>query len=144
MQPAAPASPPPVSRARTAARWALGGVLVFAGVSHLTFARREFTAQVPPWAVDASPFSADDVVLVSGVAEIALGAALVAFPREQRRTGALAAAFFAAVFPGNVSQWRHHRDAFGLDTDTKRAVRLLGQPVLVAWAWWSTRQDPAR
>jgi len=32
----------------------------------------------------------------------------------------------------------HHRDAFGLDTDTKRALRLIGQPLLIAWALWST------
>lgn len=115
---------------------------MFAGTSHLSFAREPFAAQVPPWAVDASPFSADDIVLMSGVVEIALGTGLVLFSRDQRRTGAVAAAFFTAILPGNVSQLTQHRDAFGLDTDTKRAVRLLGQPLLVAWAWWSTRQSP--
>jgi uncharacterized membrane protein len=128
------------ARARTAARWLLGGTLVFAGTSHLSFARRTFAAQVPPWAVDASPFSADDIVLMSGVAEIALGSGLVLFRRDQRRMGNLAAAFFTAVFPGNVAQYTEHRDAFGLDTDGKRAARLLGQPLLVAWALWSTRK----
>ncbi|WP_442906447.1 DoxX family protein [Kineococcus sp. NBC_00420] len=135
---------PPTSRVRTAARWLLGATLIFAGTSHLTFARGPFAAQVPPWAVQGSPFSADDIVLMSGVAEIALGSGLVLFAKDQRRMGAVAAAFFTAIFPGNFSQYIHHRDAFGLDTDTKRAVRLLGQPVLVAWAWWSTRQNPAR
>jgi uncharacterized membrane protein len=43
------------------------------------------------------------------------------------------------VFPGNISQYVKHRDAFGLDTDTRRFVRLLFQPVLVAWAVWSTK-----
>ncbi|PRY13016.1 DoxX family protein [Kineococcus rhizosphaerae] len=132
----------PVSRTRTAARWALGGVLVFAGTSHLTFARGPFAAQVPPWAVKASPFSADDIVLMSGVAEIALGSGLVLMREDQRKVGALAAAFFTAIFPGNVAQYTEHRDSFGLDTDRKRALRLLGQPVLVAWAWWSTHPGP--
>ena len=33
----------------------------------------------------------------------------------------------------------HHRDGFGLDTDRKRAVRLLAHPLLVAWLWSATR-----
>ncbi|WP_369130404.1 DoxX family protein [Modestobacter roseus] len=123
------------NRLRSIARIALGTTLVFAGTSHLTFAREEFRAQVPPWV----PLDVDDVVLMSGVVEVGLGAILVALPREQRRIGALAAAFFTAIVPGNVAQYTQHRDAFGLDTDAKRALRLLGQPVLVAWAWWSTR-----
>ncbi|MCZ2839590.1 DoxX family protein [Modestobacter sp. VKM Ac-2985] len=127
--------PPSRPRLRSAARIALGGMLVFAGTSHLTFARRDFRAQVPPWV----PIDTDDVVLASGVVEIGLGAALAALPREQRRVGAIAALFFTAIFPGNVAQYTGRRDAFGLDTDRKRALRLLGQPVLVAWAWWSTR-----
>ena len=51
---------------------------------------------------------------------------------------AMVAAFFVAIFPGNVAQYLNHADAFGLDTDTKRFVRLFFQPVLVAWALWST------
>ena len=35
---------------------------------------------------------------------------------------------------GNISQLLKHADAFGLDTDRKRVVRLFFQPVLVVWA----------
>jgi|SRR6187402_3439038 len=112
------------------ARLALGGMLAFAGTSHLTFARKPFHAQVPDWV----PLDKDDVVLMSGVAEIALGTALLALPRQRRLTGLAAAAFFTAIFPGNIAQYVDHRDAFGLDTDEKRFARLFGQPVLVAWA----------
>ncbi|MBK1783764.1 hypothetical protein JHE00_05435 [Prauserella sp. ASG 168] len=122
-------------RARRVAAHALGAGLAFAGIGHLTFAREEFQAQVPPWV----PMDADDVVLLSGAAEIALGAGLIALPKERRRMGVLTAAFFTAVFPGNISQYTNKRDGFGLDTDRKRAVRLAGQPLLVAWALWSTR-----
>ena len=129
------------TRLRAVARIALGGALVFAGTSHLTFARHDFRAQVPPWV----PLDVDAVVLVPGVVEIGLGLLLVFLPRHQRRIGLLAAVFFVAVLPGNIAQLTEHRDAFGLDTDTKRALRLLGQPVLVAWAWWSTRtESPSR
>ncbi|NQX34882.1 hypothetical protein [Herbiconiux sp. VKM Ac-2851] len=120
---------------RTIARVALGSALVFAGTSHLTFARRDFQAQVPEFV----PVDTDTVVLASGVAEIALGAALVALPGHKKAVGTVAALFFTAIFPGNVSQWLHGRSAFGLDTDRRRAVRLAFQPVLVAWALWSTR-----
>ncbi|WP_127792637.1 hypothetical protein [Agromyces sp. LHK192] len=125
---------PETTRGRTIARWALAAGLVFAGVSHLFWARKEFRAQVPPWV----PMDADAVVVGSGVAEIGLGAALVALPKERRRIGWIAAAFFAAVFPGNIAQFTQHRDGFGLDTDAKRGVRLLFQPLLVWLAIWAT------
>ncbi|PUB28750.1 putative membrane protein [Promicromonospora sp. AC04] len=119
---------------------ALGAFLLTAGIGHLTRSRKEFQAQVPTWV----PVDPDVVVVGSGIVEISLGAALVATWKQpaRRRVGALAAAFFVAIFPGNVAQLVEHRDAFGLDTDRKRALRLLGQPVLVAWALASTRGRP--
>lgn len=117
---------------------ALGAALLTAGIGHLTRSREEFQAQVPSW----FPVEPDKVVVGSGVVEIGLGTALVATWKQpaRRRLGALVAAFFVAVFPGNIAQLVEHRDAFGLDTDRKRALRLLGQPVLVAWAWATTRR----
>ena len=91
-------------------------------------------AQVPDWV----PLSKDLVVVLSGVVELALGAALVALPRHQVVVGWLTAAFFVAIFPGNLSQWADHEAAFGLDSDAARTVRLLFQPLLVIWALWCT------
>ena len=48
------------------------------------------------------------------------------------------ALFFNLIFPGNIRQYVDGIDAFGLDTDRKRAIRLLFQPLLVFWALWST------
>ena len=121
-------------RARTIARWALGGVLVFAGTGHLTTQREEFQAQVPDWV----PVDDDVVVVASGIVELALGAALIFLRRRRVAVGLVVAGFFIAIFPGNIGQWREGTDAFGLDTDTKRFVRLLFQPLLVVWALWST------
>lgn len=115
---------------RTAARLLLGSVMVGAGVLHLTTQRQEFRAQVPAW----FPVDEDLTVVGSGVAEIALGAAFVALPGRKRLVGALLAAFFVAIFPGNVAQYLEGTDAFGLDTDRKRLVRLFFQPLLVLWA----------
>lgn len=120
------------------ARMVLGGALALAGISHLTFARKDFQAQVPDWV----PLKKDDTVVYSGLVEIALGSALVLTDEEHEKlVGRIAAAFFVAVFPGNISQYVHHRDAFGLDTDGKRFARLFFQPALVYWALKSTRQD---
>ncbi|WP_091229139.1 MauE/DoxX family redox-associated membrane protein [Microbacterium sp. 3J1] len=124
--------------ARMIGRLFLGSSLVFAGVSHLTFARDEFQAQVP----ESLPLDPDTTVVASGVAEVALGSALLFAHRYRRRVGVIAALFFVAVFPGNIAQWMHHRDGFGLNTEIKRFVRLFFQPALVALALWSTR--PAR
>ncbi|UZN04641.1 hypothetical protein [Cellulomonas sp. S1-8] len=121
--------------ARTIGRVVLGGFLAFAGISHLTTGRAEFQAQVPSWV----PVDADLVVVGSGVVEIALGTALVVTPRRYRPwVGAAAAAFFVAIFPGNVAQYLEGNDGFGLDTDAKRLARLPFQGVLVLWALWST------
>lgn len=125
---------------RTVARWLLAAAMIFAGLSHLFWARKDFQAQVPDWVVDDLPLDKDAVVVASGVVEAAFGVALLALPRDRRRVGAALAAFFVAVFPGNVDQWRKRRSAFGLDTDERRFQRLFFQPVLVAWAWWSTRR----
>ncbi|MCJ1706376.1 hypothetical protein [Microbacterium sp. VKM Ac-2923] len=124
---------------RSVVRWMLASAMVFAGISHLTFARRDFQAQVPDALVERGPLDKDAVVVASGVVEAAFGLALVALPKERRRIGAALAAFFVAILPGNIDQWRKGRSAFGLDTDRKRFTRLFFQPLLIAAAWWSTR-----
>jgi len=118
------------------AQAALGAGLLIAGTGHLTKQRQEFQAQVPSW----FPADPDTVVVASGIVELALGGALIATWKQPARAvvGGTAAAFFVAVFPGNIAQLTGHVDAFGLDTDTKRAIRLVFQPVLVAWALAST------
>ena len=111
----------------------LGAALIYTGTLHLTTSRLEFQAQVPTWV----PFSADFVVLASGVVELSLGIALASL-RNRAFFGAITAIFFILIFPGNISQYLNHIDAFGLDSDTARAVRLLFQPLLVLWALWSS------
>jgi uncharacterized membrane protein len=120
---------------RTIARCGLGAALIVAGSGHLTFQREEFRAQVPNW----FPVDEDAVVLASGVVELVLGTALIVAGRRRAPVvGVVVAGFFIAVFPGNIGQLVDRADAFGLDTDAKRLVRLFFQPVLVLWALWST------
>lgn len=122
---------------RTLVRVALAGALVFAGVSHLTFAREPFRAQVPKSVRSVTGLEEDTTVVASGGVEIALGVMLLLAGRN-RPVGRIVALFFTAIFPGNIAQWLNRGDSFGLDTDAKRMLRLLGQPLLVAAALWST------
>jgi uncharacterized membrane protein len=112
----------------------LGAALIYAGVGHFTFSRLAFQAQVPPWL----PLDPDFVVLASGALEIAIGLGLIFVARYRKQIGWLTAAFFLAVFPGNISQYLTQTDAFGLNTDEARAIRLLFQPLLIIWALWAT------
>ncbi|ASY15726.1 DoxX superfamily protein [Candidatus Planktophila sulfonica] len=122
---------------RKATQILLGATLIYTGTLHLTSSRQEFQAQVPPWA----PFTPDFIVLASGVVEIALGLALI-FLQGRKAVGIATAAFFIAIFPGNISQFVNGIDAFGLNDDRARAIRLLFQPLLVLWALWSTTAMP--
>ena len=108
--------------------------LIYTGTLHLTSQRLEFQAQVPPW-LGLDP---DFVVLASGYVEIALGISLLTLWKFRREVGLATALFFILIFPGNIRQYIDGIDAFGLDTDRKRAIRLLFQPLLVFWALWST------
>ena len=120
--------------AKTAARLLLAAFLIFAGIAHLTFGREDFRAQVPAWL----PLDVDFVVLASGVVEIVLGLALASTSKWMPQIGLMVAAFFVAVFAGNINQYVQGIDAFGLNTDEARLIRLFFQPVLIAWALWSS------
>jgi uncharacterized membrane protein len=109
--------------------------MVYAGFSHLTFNRVDFQAQVPDWL----PLSKDLVVLLSGIIEMTLGLGLAFWKKERVTFGWALALFFVLVFPGNIAQYLDQKDAFGaLDSDNARLIRLFFQPILIAWALWST------
>ena len=116
------------------ARIVLGLFMAFAGFGHLVVHREEFQAQVPDWI----PFSKDAVVISSGIFELALGIGMVFWSQQKVRIGLLLAIFYILIFPGNIAQYMNRTDAFGLDTDQARLIRLFFQPVLVLWALWST------
>jgi len=120
---------------KTIAKYGLGAMLISAGIGHLTFARKEFQAQVPEWV----PLEKDDTVVYSGYVEISMGVALIAAPKKyESAVGQVAAGLFTAVFPGNYTQYKERRNAFGLNTDNKRFARLFMQPLLMLWAIKST------
>ena len=118
----------------------MGSAMVFAGIAHLTFKRKEFQAQVPRW-LPANQSVKDVTVLSSGIVEITLGVLMILWKEKRISTGLMLALFYILIFPGNISQYTNRIDAFGLDTDTKRFIRLLFQPLLVYGALWSTGAD---
>lgn len=116
------------------ARLFLGAFMVTAAIGHFTIQRQEFQAQVPDWI----PMSKDLVVILSGLAELFLGLAMLLWKRRSVWVGIALATFYILIFPGNIAQYLNQTDAFGLDTDRARLIRLFFQPVLILWALWST------
>ena len=127
-------------RTRKVVRLLMGSAMVFAGIAPLTFKRKEFQAQVPRW-LPANQSLMDVTVLSSGIVEITLGVLMILWKEKRISTGLMLALFYILIFPGNISQYTNRIDAFGLDTDTKRFIRLLFQPLLVYGALWSTGAD---
>ena len=124
----------PMDILRRLPQMVLGFALAYAGIGHLTTSRLTFQAQVPTLFKDYADF----VVLSSGVVEIALGVGLIALWKYRVQIGWLVAAFFVAIFWGNISQYINGVDAFGLNSDSARLIRLFFQPLLVIWALGST------
>lgn len=112
----------------------LGLFMVMAGIGHMTFQRAEFQAQVPNWV----PLGKDLVVILSGIVEVALGLGMLFWKKKRAQVGIVLATFYVLIFPGNIAQYMNGIDAFGLDTDRARLIRLFFQPVLILWALWST------
>ncbi len=116
----------------TVFRWVLAGFLTIAAAGHFIYPD-SFMAQVPPWL----PFPAA-IVAISGAIELTLAMCLLAVPKWRIQIGWVVAAFFVLIFPGNISQLITQTDAFGLNSDASRALRLVFQPILIAWALWCT------
>ena len=112
----------------------LGAFMILAAIGHFTFQRAEFQAQVPDWI----PLSKDVTVIVSGIFEIILGLGMIFAVKQRIWVGIALALFYVLVFPGNIAQYVNHTDAFGLNSDRLRFIRLFFQPILILWALWST------
>jgi uncharacterized membrane protein len=117
-------------------RFLIGSLLIVAGLGHLFWLRIEFQAQVPNW-LRLDP---DFVVLSSGFVELFLGLSLLFWKNQRSKIGWVIAVFFILVFAGNLNQYFLGIDAFGLDSDVKRLIRLPFQPLLIVGILWSTRK----
>jgi uncharacterized membrane protein len=120
-------------RWRQASQYGLGIAFVVAGVSHLV-KTTPFEQHLPEWVPAATA-----IVVVSGIAEIVLGFALVAARRSAPVVGVAAAVFLVSVFPANVYVAVAGVDVDGLPGGFYAWLRLPLQAVFVVWAWASTR-----
>jgi uncharacterized membrane protein len=123
-----------INKAQNILRILLGSFMVLAAIGHLSFQRAAFQAQVPDWI----PLSKDLVVILSGIVELGLGISMIFWKNQRVNIGIALAIFYVLIFPGNIAQYINKTDAFRLDTDTARLIRLFFQPVLIVWALWST------
>jgi uncharacterized membrane protein len=114
----------------------LAGFFALAGAMHFVIPR-SYEAIVPPWVP-----SRREAVIVSGVAELVGGAALM--PRRSRNFARWwLLGLLAAIFPANVHMALNPEQVPGLDL--KRVprwalwARLPLQPLAMAWVWRATR-----
>ena len=115
----------------------LGLVMTYIGIGHLTFLQIDFQAQVPTWITTQNDLI-DLIIITSGIIEIILGLLMVIGGKLKVKTGVLLAIFYILIFPGNINQYVNEIDAFNLNSDTSRFVRLLFQPILVFLALFSS------
>jgi uncharacterized membrane protein len=120
--------------ARAALRVLLAVLLVAQGVNH--FVNEAFFAAMIP---DGWP-APRALVEVSGVAEVAIGAAML-LPRLLAPAGWAALALFVAVFPANVNM-ALHPERFPTMAPAALWIRLPFQAVFCLWAWWCCLRDP--
>jgi uncharacterized membrane protein len=118
---------------RSLGRTLLAAFFVGSGANHF-LSPRFYRAIVPP----SLQHDAKRVVEVSGVAEIALGLAVLA-PRTRRLAGVGLIALLAAVFPANLYMARTPERFHGIPRWALFA-RLPLQPLMMWWAWRATRR----
>ena len=115
----------------------LGLIMIYIGIGHLTFLQIAFQAQVPSWLTKQKNLI-DLIIITSGIIEIILGILMVVGGKLKVKTGIFLAIFYVLIFPGNINQYVNEIDAFNLNTDTSRFIRLLFQPILVLLALFSS------
>ena len=120
-----------------ASQRALAAFFTFAGVMHFVIPKR-YEAIVPPYV----PISPQRAVVVSGVAEVAGGLAVV--PEATRGLARWwLIALLVAVFPANIHMAVSPEAIRGLDPARVPTwalwARLPLQPLMVWWVWRATR-----
>ena len=115
----------------------LGLIMIYIGIGHLTFLQIDFQAQVPTWLTKRTKLI-DLIIIISGIIEIILGILMVVGGKLKVKTGIFLAIFYVLIFPGNINQYVNEIDAFSLNTDKSRFIRLLFQPILVLLALFSS------
>lgn len=121
-------------RGRKIARWLLGVAYMIAGIAHLT-SPEGFVQITPTWV--PYPY---EVVLLTGLCEVAGAFALLFIPNLRRAAGWAFAAYAVCVYPANINHAINNIAIGGAALGWwYHAPRLLLQPVIVWWALWGTQ-----
>jgi uncharacterized membrane protein len=116
--------------------WLMAAFYVAAGVMHFT--RPDYyRPMMPPYL----PWH-DALIHLSGAAEVGLGIAVLIPPLRPLAAWGIVL-LLIAVFPANVHIAQHDVPVFGAaeGAGIGNWLRLPLQGVLIAWAWWYTRED---
>jgi uncharacterized membrane protein len=111
-------------------RLILAAAFIFMGVTHfLPAVQRTMAAMIPPRMRWAGPLSPRNLVIFTGICEIAGGLGLV-YPPTALAAGICLVVFLVAVFPANAYAAAHPK-RFGR-VAIPLVPRLIGQLVLIA------------
>src|SRR5438128_2113381 len=117
---------------KSSSRWIFGILFVLAGVNH--FVNPDFYVKImPPYL----PWHLA-LVVISGIAEAGLGLGLC-YPRTARFAAWGLIALLIAVFPANIHM-AAHPDLYPTIPPIALWLRLPLQGLLIAWAYWYTRE----
>jgi len=119
--------------ARRAALIGMAVAMAFAGVTHLLMPT-PFVQHLPVWVP-----AREELVLLTGLLEIGLGAALLLRQPRRRLAGLALAGYLVAVFPSNVYVAVAQVEVDGQPGGAYPWIRLPFQLLFIAWALWSTR-----
>jgi uncharacterized membrane protein len=115
--------------------WLMSAFYVAAGTMHFAVPMA-YLPMMPPYLPAHLP-----LIYLSGLAEVGLGLAVL-FPRLRPLAAWGLIALLVAIFPANIHIALHDVPVFGASEGAGiwNWVRLPFQGVLIAWAWWYTRQ----
>lgn len=114
-------------------KYVLAVAFILAGINH--FLNPQFYLRMMPPVLPAHLF----LVYLSGVFEILFGV-LLAIPKFSRVAAWLIIALLIAVFPANIYMALNPQ-LFPEFSQTALYVRLPLQFILIAWAFWLTRNE---
>ncbi len=114
-------------------KWLLGIAFIFAGINH--FVNPNFYMRIMPPVLPFPLF----LIYLSGVFEIAFGILLL-IPKFSRLAAWGIVLLLIAVFPANIYM-AMNAENFPEFSPLMIYLRLPLQFVLIAWAFWFTRED---
>jgi len=123
-------------------KWYKKGFQIILSIAMIVIGAKHFTDPEPFVKIvpDSIPYQWS-LVYISGFIEVLAGVGLL-IPQFSRVAAWTLVVLYIAVFPANLYQAINNINVPGLPHDPPLIwLRLPFQALLVAWAWWFTRED---